>query len=194
MRNRVLWVTSLVMFAGAGGAQVAYADIFTWVDASGRVNISNLDPPADASVTHVVRETAPKSPARDDAAQEALRQAEVRALAERVRQLQDEVAAARRDAARQVEYLPAPPPPAAQYGGNWLPPPVQYAEAAPPSYNTGCDPSWAGCGAGFWPGFYGPSVVYVRPPYFRHFHSGHGGRPPFPSHQPVRMAGGGRAR
>src|SRR6476646_8224997 len=79
--------------------QLARADIYTWKDASGRINVSNLAPPEGARVTNVVRERAPAaSSPRSDAIRSAARDAEVQALEERVRQLQDEVALARRQA------------------------------------------------------------------------------------------------
>jgi hypothetical protein len=45
-----------------------------------------------------------------EAPPEALRDAEVRLLAERVRQLQDEVDGAKRQAVREAEYRMMPPP------------------------------------------------------------------------------------
>ena len=169
----------------------------------GRVNISNLDPPEGVRVTNVVRMNAPKAAPADDAAREALRQAEMQALADRVRQLQEDVAAAGRDAARQAEYRAAQAPPAAQYAGDWLPPPVQYVNVAPPpvqyvnvappAIGPACDPSWIGCGLWWTPGFYTTSVAFVRAPAFRRPHPVHGGRP-FAPQQPVRAPGGGRGR
>jgi hypothetical protein len=146
---------------------------------------------------------APKAAVPDDAAREAQRQAEVQALADRVRQLQDDVAAARRDAAAQAEYRAAQAPPAVPYAGDWLPPPVQYVNVAPPPVQyvnvapppigPACDPSWIGCGLWWTPGVYPAGVVFVRAPAFRRPHPVHGSRP-FPAQQPVRAPGGGRVR
>ena len=36
--------------------QLAQADVYTWKDASGRMNVSNLPPPEGAKVGHVVHE------------------------------------------------------------------------------------------------------------------------------------------
>jgi hypothetical protein len=142
-------------------------------------------------VTNVVHMNAPKTAAPDDTAREALRQAEVQALAERVRQLQDDVAAARRDAARQAEYRAVQAAPAVAYGGDWLPPPVQYANVERPPVGPGCDPSWNGCGLWWGSGWYAPGVVFVRAPAFRRPHPVNGGRH-FPPQPPVRAPGGGR--
>lgn len=83
--------------------QPAHADIYTWVDASGSVNVSNLAPPENVRVTSVIRAIAPKTTIRDDDARDAARDAEVKALTERVRQLEDEVALARRKVPTNVE-------------------------------------------------------------------------------------------
>jgi hypothetical protein len=201
MRHRLLRIVLPLAFAGIGSVPSASADIYTWVDASGRINISNLDPPEGARVTNVVHTPAPKPVVPDVAARDALRDAEVQLLAERVRQLQDEVAAARRDAARQAEYRAAPPAPVVQYESAWQPPPMQYADAAPASYYGGCDPSWAGCGLGWWPGVYGTGVVFTSMPALRYLQHARDRRPyvspwpmhggaPYASHQPVHGGGG----
>jgi hypothetical protein len=191
MRTLILRVALSSVIAGPACLQFAHADIYTWADASGSVNVSNLDPPKGARVISVTH-TAPASASREDAAREAARRAETRALEQRVRQLEDEVELARRAPPPQVVYPPIPAP--APY---WAEPapvqPVQYAVVtAPPAYNQGCDPSWLGCGLGWWPGFY-PSVVFVRAPSFRRFpafSSGHhfAGRPPM--HSPGRSSRG----
>ncbi|MFO1306402.1 MAG: DUF4124 domain-containing protein [Burkholderiales bacterium] len=144
----------------------AHADIYTWVDRNGEVNISNLTPPDDAKVLRVER-TAPKDAAREAAQREAARQAEVRALNERVSELKAEVDRTRREA--------IPPPDAA--------PPMAYQPAAayPPivinvvsanSQNAtsspgACDGWSIDCGVSTWPGYYGgyPSFIptFVAP-------------------------------
>ncbi len=78
----------------AMGLSAARADIYTWTDAGGRVNISNLAPPEGARVTSVLHE-APK-PARPQQPVETAPQPDVRALAERVMQLESELDLARR--------------------------------------------------------------------------------------------------
>ncbi len=128
-------VAFAVVLAGPFGLQLAHADVYTWVDAAGMVNVSNLDPPEGVRVIKTIR--APKTTPREEAARDAARQAEVQALAARVQQLQDEVEQARRQPPVQVEYraMPAPPgyPPYVDYG----PPPVQYAYNPEPPTNYG---------------------------------------------------------
>jgi hypothetical protein len=171
----------------------ARADISTWTDASGRINVSNLAPPEGARVSDVVRERAPEQKApRSDAARNAAREAEVQALEERVRQLQDEVELATRRAAAPVRYRAFPEPPPARYGVAFAPPPVQYASDAAPTANPGCD-AWTGCGLGWFPGLYPASVVVLRAPGIRRFHPAHGGQHVF-ARLPTRMPGGLRRR
>jgi hypothetical protein len=150
------------------GATFAHAAIYTWVDASGTVNISNLPPPEGARVISVVQESPPRIAPPADAASEAARQLEVQALSERVRQLEYEAEFARRQ---------APPAPVYQ-----AVPAVQYSQYPPdygPAASSGCDPSWAGCG-GWW-GSYGYPIVVVQSPNFRRGRPVHGG-----PHSPVR--------
>jgi hypothetical protein len=100
----------------------------------------------------------------------------VQALAERVRQLEDEAELARRPAPPPIEYRAvAPPPPVIQYVV--MPPAPQYAaNPAPPAY-AGCDPLSIDCGFLGFPGFYPTSVVLLRSPNFRRFNPGRGGHP-----------------
>jgi len=153
----------------------ARADIYTWVDASGNTNVSNLAPPDGVKVTKVQRALPPEVVAREDAAREAARQAETRALAERVRQLESDAARA-----PPPDYRPpVAPPPVIQYIVEAPQPPLQQSvEIAPPSYGSygyggygyagyGCDPSWFGC---WWPGFYPASVIVVGPSNPSHKH------------------------
>ena len=60
MHDLLFRATLLMALAGMGASPAARADVFTCVDKAGRVNISNLDPPADAHVTSVVHVNAPK--------------------------------------------------------------------------------------------------------------------------------------
>jgi hypothetical protein len=176
MRNTHLLRAVLpVILAGTLGLQVARADIYTWTDASGRVNISNLAPPEGVHVTNVVHESAPKVVAHNDNARDALRDAEVQVLAERVRQLQAEVESAKRQAAPPVtDYRAVAMPAEMPYDMNYAPPPVQYAiSTAPAAY--GCDVMWSNCGLGWGTGFYPGNVVVVRAPNFRRFSPARGG-------------------
>ncbi len=152
------------MMLGTFAAPLAHAEIYTWIDASGVTNVSNLPPPDGAKVTKVQHAPPPEIVAREDAAREAARRAETQALAERVRQLEDE--------ARQMpppDYRPVmAPPPVIQYIVQAPQPPMQQTvEVTQPGYGGygyggyGCDPSWFGC---WWPGFYPASVIVVGTP------------------------------
>jgi len=168
----------------AMGLSAARADIYTWTDAGGRVNISNLAPPEGARVTSVLHE-APK-PLRPQQPVETAPQPDVRALAERVMQLESELDLARRQPPP-VLYAAAPQQP--QYAPQPIP---QYSYPEPaqaPSYGYGCDPSWLGCGYAWSPWGYPASIVVVRSPGFRRpaFHGMH--RPVYP--QPVSPRPGG---
>jgi hypothetical protein len=188
MLTPVLRAVLAVLVAGTLGLQLAHADIYTWTDASGSVNVSNLDPPQGARVISVTHTSAGDA-ARESAARDAARRAETLALEERVRQLEAD-AEARRQAPPQVVYAPAPPAP---YWSEPAPTAVQYVVSmAPPAYNQTCDPGWLGC-SGWWPGFY-PSVVYVRARDFRHFPAnpirpGNPMRPHFGALQAAHMSG-----
>ena len=169
MLRRTLWGLLVGIVAGMSYPPLARADVYTWVDAAGVTNVSNLPPPEGVRTSMVTR-AAPKDPAREAAFREAARESELRALNERVQQLQAAVEQSRRET----------PPPAAFVS----PPPVHYAPAPavpqvivvsppPPAYpqpSSGCDYSWGNCGFGFWPGFYPTSVVVLRNRHFRHDH------------------------
>src|SRR3954451_5488950 len=86
---------------------VARADIYTWTDAAGRVNVSNITPPEAARVTHVTRDISPKPDAA--ASRDNPQQKEVRALADRVRQLEQELDVAK---IPPTAFVPVPTPPA----------------------------------------------------------------------------------
>lgn len=130
----------------------AWADVYTWVDASGQVTYSNLPPPAGVKVLEVVRGAAPGGPTPAEQAA-AEREAEVRALAERVRQLEAEAAP----------------------GGEAPPPPLRTARAAPPTeQNVECPPPWSDCIAPGWAPWMYPSVVVTGSPRGHH-HKGHRG-------------------
>jgi Domain of unknown function (DUF4124) len=143
------------------GLTSAWGAIYTWTDASGRVNVSNLAPPEGTRVTSVVPESPPIAPGTSTA-DDAARRLEVQTLADRVRQLEFEAQLAQR-----------PPPPVATYQmppvASYQMPPVQYSEF-PPVYadapDPGCNPAWAGCG-NWWTPFGYPTIVVVQSP-FRH--------------------------
>ena len=178
------------------GMPLAHAEIYTWVDPAGVINLSNLAPPDGVRVTRVTHDPPPRVASASEAAREAARQAELQALAdrakelevqalsERVRQLEREVEIGRIQASAPVAYPVMPSPPVVQYA----------AEPAPPAY-TGCDPSWSGCGLWWGSGIY-PGVVVVGVPGGRRFHHPFRGgqnpvmpRPmPFFSLQPLRLS------
>jgi Domain of unknown function (DUF4124) len=170
MLRRTLWGLLWGIVAGMLYPPSVRADVYTWVDAGGVTNVSNLPPPESVRTSSVTR-AAPKDPAREAALREAAREAEMRALNERVQQLQAEVEQSRREAQQLVstppiQYAPAP---AAPYVIVVSPPPP-----ASPQPSSGCDyswgNSWGNCGFGFWPGFYPSSVVVLRDRHFRHHH------------------------
>jgi hypothetical protein len=153
---------------GAFGLQTARADIYTWVDASGSINVSNLAPPEGVRVTSIIRSTAPAATSDGPT--------KTQALEDRVRQLEDEVELSRRAAPPPVVYPPIVVPPVVQYIVQ--PPPVfvQYAFSEPPPASYGCDPGLLDCGLAWTPGFYPASVVVLRAPNFRHFRPAPDGR------------------
>lgn len=154
---------ALALLVCALGLPCAYADVYTWVDASGNVNVSNLTPPEDARITSVIP-TLQKTAAQVEADREAARRAEILVLNERVSRLQEEVEQARRQAPPiGYGYAPPPPmpymaPPAPQYS-NWVPPDVSYAMDAPAQWSIDCSwPNYCGGGWGAW-GYPAPIVV-----------------------------------
>ena len=175
-----------VLAAGTLGLPLAHADIYTWADASGSVNVSNLAPPQGARVISITH-TSTADAARENAARDAARRAATQALEERVRQLEAD-AEGRRQAPPQVVYRDIPAPPV-QYRFDPAPPPVQYTVySSPPAYAMGCDPGWMDCGLGWFPNFYSTGVVFVRAPTFRRFPSVPVRRP-FGARQPMRSFG-----
>lgn len=197
------------LIAGACALPLAHADIYTWTDDKGRVNISNVEPPAGAHVTSVLRESKEMKAANEAAraaALERLREAEVQALAERVRQLQAEVEAAKRPPPAPV--VAAAPPPTYAYTGEFAPPVVQYnvINASPAmggGYgNSGCNTGWPDCQFGWYPGFYPAyypvSIVVPRDKHFRRDHFQPKPAPhfrgPTAPWSPVPVIGGNRGR
>jgi len=163
MVMRLLRIALPLALFGAFGLQTANADIYTWVDASGSVNVSNLAPPDGVRVISIMRSTPPAATSGEtdvDAARQ------TKALEDRVRQLENELS--RQEAPPPVAYQPIVVPPVVQY--ILEPPPVfvQYAVSETPPANYGCDPGLLDCGLGWAPGFYPASVVVLPAPAFRH--------------------------
>ena len=187
MMVALLRIALPIALAATFGMRAAHADIYTWVDSSGALNVSNLTPPDDAKVLKVVH--------TDDAAAQ---KAEMQALADRVKQLENQVAIATSQPPP-MNYAPppavyAPPaPPVVQYFIEAPPPAPRYAvDQSPLQYSypySSCDPSWYGCSFG-WPGYYPSSVVVVTAPPFRNFKPGFGrGFRPHPSpHSPMQTS------
>ena len=153
------WVTALVVLVLAVAMGPAHADMYTWVDKDGITNVSNVAPPEDVRVSKVVR-SAPRDPAREAAARDAARLAEVRALRERVDELEHS-----RDAlpppytpAPVMAVAPAPPAPTVVVT-------VINQPAQPEVASAGCDGAFGGCGVGYFPGY-----TYYAPPFQRGFH------------------------
>src|SRR5947207_5210123 len=140
------------LLAIAFGSQLARADVYTWVDASGATNVSNVSPPEGVRVTRVTHENPQKAVRPDPAARDATHDAEIQALSERIQQLQHEVELAR-------TYAPPLPQPMAYPAMPPAPAPA-YAADAMPAPTSSCDPSFGGCG--YWwgqPGY--PASVVV---------------------------------
>ena len=191
MVKRFFRITLPVALAGVLGFQTADADIYTWVDAAGSINVSNLAPPDGVHVTRVMHASAPAAATGDQPVRDTTRQAEMRALAERVRQLEDEVESARRQLPPPVDSRMVPMPPIIQYIVNPAPPLTQYAVIDAPPTNTWCDPTWLSCGLAWGPAFYPSSVFVLRAPNFRHFQPVPGGHR-VAVHPPMRPPNGFR--
>jgi hypothetical protein len=168
---------------GTMGMQAAHADIYTWVDSSGSINISNLQPPEGVRVTNVMRESAPKVAPPVDAAL----QANVQALAQRVRQLEGELATAQYQAPPPPAYAVMPAPPVVQYFIEIAPPQVQYNSVG----QSDCDPAWANCGTWWNAGTYPAGIVFLQAPGFRRFPPVRGGHQ-FAGQPPMRRPEGSR--
>ena len=160
-RRNILGSLTIVAFAGAFASTAALADIYTWVDASGNLNLSNQEPPKGARITNVVRES-PEAKASADAARAAAQREELRALNERVGQLERDLETAKN--------APPPPPPGAYAPAVAALPPTFVAQTivvpsapayAPPApAYADCWDAWGSCA---WPGLFGfyPSGVVV---------------------------------
>ena len=168
--------------------QLAHADIYRWTDASGRVNVSNLPPPEGARVSHLVHEAPPPVAARTDSARDAAKQAALRALSERVQQLEAEANVARNAVPPDLTYarIPAPPPPPVQYNVTVVPAAPQYNAEPPPQQNLSCDPTWAGCAPWWGTYFYPVPALVSRAPNVHRFPPFRG---PHPFHGPQHVNG-----
>ncbi len=157
-----------IALLGAFAWGSAHADIYTWVDASGNVNLSNRPPPEGARVTNVFRED-PAVHASAEAARAAAQREELRALNERVTQLERDLEAARRPEPAPVAYVPAAPPPA-PYASV-----MAEAIVAPsaPAYGD-CSSPWASCASPGYFGFYPASIVVLSTRGPRRFAPDHG--------------------
>jgi len=191
MHNGLVRMALPAIVAAALCAQSAQADIYTWVDASGTINVSNIAPPDGVSVKRVIHTTAPAGDPPHDA--------QVQALMQRVGQLEDAVESAERQVAPPMPYpyAPIPQAPLVQYIVN-VAPPLSYEVSAPsPSPAGGCDPSWTDCGTGWTPGFYPTffpaNLVVLRPPYFSRPRPIQGGHQ-FATQQPMYAPFGGLRR
>jgi len=139
-------ILALIAFPTVLAAAFARADIYTWTDATGVVNVSNIAPPAGARVSNVTVEHAVAPSPPSDAAREAARQAEFMAMADRIRQLENDAQSMPPRAAMSPPvapvmiapvYIPMPYP---------MPVPtpavMPYAE---PAAVASCDPLTFGC-------------------------------------------------
>ena len=146
----------VLSFALAGALALpfhAYADIYTWVDTGGRINISNLTPPEGARILGVQHEDA-DAQARAEAARAAAQRAEMQALSERVTQLEQQLDTAQRPMVPPVAYAPPPTPIPVV-----VPYPVPQPAYAPVAPDMGYCDSW-NCGLSWWYPFY-PGVVVL---------------------------------
>ena len=156
----------LVMItAGTLYPLLACADMYVWTDETGMSHISNLPPPPAGRLVSVTR-AAPKDPEQDAALRETARQAEMRALNERVQQLEAEIQQA------QLEPPPAIITPQPTYAPPQPAPNVIVVSPPPapshPQPVVGCEYGWNNCANGFWPGFYPTNVVVLRHVGVRH--------------------------
>jgi len=159
--------------AGVFAWTIAQADIYTWVDASGKLNVSNQPPPEGVRITNVYRED-PAARAHAEAARAASAREELRTLNARVAELERALEKAKEEQARPPEpapvaYAPSPPPPAAYASAlaqTIVAPPVPIYSPYVPNY----DCAWVGCFSPGSFGFYPSSVVVVNAPGAGHSH------------------------
>ena len=168
--NRCAQKRVATLAAGCAGVLAyssAQADIYSWVDASGKLNLSNQPPPEGARITNVYRED-PAARAHAEASRAASAREELRALNARVAELERALENAREVQARPPEpapvaYVPAPPAPAAYASAmaqTIIAPPVPAYSPYFPNY----DCAWVGCFSPGSFGFYPSGVVVVNAP------------------------------
>jgi hypothetical protein len=188
---------SAVILASA----TVHADTYTWVDSKGALNVSNLPPADSARVSKLTHQAPPPVTPRSAASIAAARQAEVQALTDRVRQLEQEVELAKASPPPEPIYRPIPIPAQPPYAPSHSPPAPRYVTAPPADDGAGCDPtwSWSSCLGSFplgttpfigSPAFYPPTVVVVRAPgvgrfqRFNYFGPSHPSTPQRPTRPP----------
>jgi hypothetical protein len=161
---------ALFLCCAALGSVSAYADIYTWTDARGSLNFSNLPPPKSDKVKNVqvvAAGAAPVSAAGDPVPPRQASPTE-RELLARVKNLERQLAEQQKQQLSQQRAAPAyyqapPPPPRTYYQP---PPPPSYYQPPPayydPSADTGYYPAY--------PVYYYPVVpayaVYPRRAYY----------------------------
>jgi hypothetical protein len=167
-RPRIRSLTAALGIVAALAWTSSWADVYTWTDSTGKLNLSNRPPPDDAHVISVYRED-PAVHASAEAARAAMRAEEVAALNERVTQLERDLdAASQRPPPAPVVYtLPAPPP--APY-----PPVVMQTIVVPgtPTYSD-CGNPWGNCTYAGDFGFYPGGIVVVSAPASHRFGAMH---------------------
>jgi hypothetical protein len=170
-RGRIRQLSFAIGLVTVFGWTSAHADIYTWVDASGKVNLSNRPPPEGARVTNVYRED-PAVHATAEAARAAAARDELKALNERVTQLERDLDAANdRPPPAPIVYVPPAPPPVAY-------PPViaqTMVVPSPPAY-ADCNSPWGGCASPDSFGFYPGGIVVVSAPASHRFDNHRGPR------------------
>lgn len=159
-------------FTGAFALRCAHADIYTWVDSAGKLNLSNQAPPEGTRITNVFRED-PAVRAGAEAARAAAERDALRALNERVKQLEQDLDAAKRTEPAPVVYVPAPAPAPAPYPSIMAQAIV--APAAPPIY-ANCNDPWGSCFSPGSFGFYPGGIVVLNAPAKHRFRASHRGQ------------------
>lgn len=206
---RVRRVAAGIAICASAVSTIAVADVYSWTDDHGVLNFGNVDPPAGASATLVVRE----APVRPAAAVDAARQAELRALSARLRQLEAEVGPGNAPPAYPPPpgvYPPVPggyPPSAGTYplapyptGAAYPtaaaePAPIEYVPPPPSWSGVECDPVFSDCFGGLYAAYLPPVyTVYAPVPYRRHagYRSYAGARAIGPHAGPVQFGAAGR--
>ena len=178
MRPDVRRIISVLAVAGGLVSTAAFADIYTWVDSSGHLNVSNQEPPDGVRVTNVLR-ASPAANAGAEAARVAQRD-EFQALNQRVEQLERDLDAVSQVAPMPIAYAPAMAAPVLPVYPTFVTQtivvPSAPADPAPPPAYGDC---WDGSASCFQPGYYGfyPSGVVVlstakpgRPLHHAHAH------------------------